>query len=116
MIPSFTSAGSQGRRAALQRLMAFLLAGAAGSITVGYGKENENKGAVCVNLSALSPGETKRRKLENYTEKSSDPGKTCSGCTFFTRGVKAAACGQCQIFNGPANPNGRCDDWTARPA
>jgi High potential iron-sulfur protein len=116
MIPSFTSAGTRGRRAALRRLTAFLLAGAAGGITVGHGKENENKETVCVNLSALSPAENKRRKLDNYTEKSSDPGETCSGCTFFTRGAEGAACGQCQIFNGPANPNGRCDDWTARPA
>jgi hypothetical protein len=97
----------------LRRLAAFLLAGAAGGITVGYGKENENNETVCVNLSALSPAENKRRKLDNYTEKSSDPGKTCSGCTFFTRAAESAACGQCQIFNGPANPNGRCDDWTA---
>jgi hypothetical protein len=96
--------------------MALFLAGAAGGITVGYGKDNTNKEAVCVNLSALSPAENKRRKLDNYTEKSSDPGKTCSACTFFTRGAAGAACGQCQIFNGPANPNGRCDDWTARPA
>jgi hypothetical protein len=103
------------RRAALRRLTAFLLAGAAGGITVGYGKENENKAAVCVNLSTLSAAENKRRKLDNYTEKSSDPGRTCSRCVFFTRGAEAAACGQCQIFNGPANPNGRCDDWTARP-
>lgn len=112
LIPSFTSAGTQGRRAALRRLVALLLAGAAGGITVGCAKEN--KEAVCVNLSALSPAESKRRKLDNYTEKSSDPGKTCSRCTFFTRGAEGAACGQCRIFNGPANPNGRCDDWTAR--
>jgi hypothetical protein len=110
----FTTAGLQGRRAALRRLMALLLAGAAGGITAGYGKENKKAEPVCLNLSALSPVESKRRKLDNYTEKSSDPGKTCSGCTFFTRGAEGAACGQCQIFNGPANPNGRCDDWAAR--
>jgi hypothetical protein len=99
----------------LRRLTAFLLAGA-GGISVGYGKENENQEAVCVNLNALSPAENKRRKLDNYTEKSSDPDKTCSGCAFFTPGAESAACGHCQIFNGLANPNGRCDDWTARPA
>ena len=115
MVPSFRSANTQGRRAALRRLTAFLLAGAAG-IRAGYGNESKNQQALCVNLNALSPAESKRRRLDNYTEKSSDPGKTCSGCTFFTPGAEGAACGQCLIFNGPANPHGRCDDWTARSA
>ena len=115
MIPSFRSAGTLGRRAALRTLTTFLLVSAAG-LTVGYGKANKNKAAVCVDLSALSSAERKRRKLDNYTEMSSDPGKTCSGCTFFIRGAESAACGQCQMFNGPANSHGRCDDWTARPA
>ena len=105
----------QGRRATLRRLAALLLAGAAGAIPRGYGKEN-NKKAVCVNLNALSAADSKRRKLDNYTEKSSDPGKTCRACVFFTPSAEGAACGHCQIFNGPANPDGRCDDWTARPA
>jgi hypothetical protein len=113
MAPSVGSAATQGRRAALRRLTALLLAGA-GGITAGYGKES--KEAVCVNLSALSPAESKRRRLDNYTEKSSDPGKTCSGCTFFTPGAGGAGCGRCLIFNGPANPHGKCDDWTARAA
>jgi hypothetical protein len=115
MTPRFTSACMQERRAALRRLTAFLLAGT-GCITVGYGKENENGETICVNLRALSPAESKRRKLDNYTEKSSDPAKTCSGCAFFTASARRAACGQCLIFNGAANPNGRCDDWTPRPA
>lgn len=102
---------TQGRRAALRRLVACLLsAGAAGSITRAYGKPR----AACVNLAALSAAQRKRRKLDNYTEKSSDPAETCRGCRFFTAGGAAEACGECQIFNGPANPNGRCDDWTAR--
>jgi hypothetical protein len=94
MVPSFRSANTQGRRAALRRLTAFLLAGAAG-IKAGYGNESKNQQALCVNLNAL---------------------KTCSGCTYFTPGAEGAACGQCLIFNGPANPHGRCDDWTARSA
>jgi len=93
-----------------------LFTGAAGSFAVAYGKEDETKEAVCVNLSALSAADSKRRKLDNYTEKSSDPDRTCSACVFFSPGAKGTACGHCQIFNGPANPHGRCDDWTARPA
>jgi hypothetical protein len=103
---------TEGRRAALRRLLAMLFAGTTGDIVVGYGKEGSP--AVCVNLAGLSAAESKRRKLDNYTEKSADPRQTCSGCRFFTPGALAAACGQCEIFSGPANPSGRCDDWTAR--
>lgn len=116
MKPSFAPAGTQARRAVLRRLTTLLLAGAAGYITPGHGKENRTKQAVCVDLAALSPAQSKQRRLDNYTEKSPDSGETCRGCRFFTLDSNGAACGQCQIFNGPANPNGRCDDWTARPA
>jgi hypothetical protein len=109
-----TSFGITGRRAALRQLAACLIASAAGYISNGYGKEST--GPVCVNLSALSPAENRQRRLDNYTENSPDPHKTCSGCSFFTAGTGPAACGKCQIFNGPANPKGRCDDWTARSA
>jgi hypothetical protein len=102
------------RRAALRRLTAFLFAGAAGGVTAGYGKENKSEGAVCVNLAALGPAQSRQRKLDNYTEKSPDPAQTCSKCRFFSLSAEGAACGQCQIFNGPANSNGKCDDWTAR--
>jgi hypothetical protein len=104
----------QGRRATLRGLSALLLVGA-GGITAASGKGG-NEETVCVNLSALSPTESKQRRLDNYTEKSPDPDKTCSGCTFFAPSAQGAGCGHCLIFNGPANPNGRCDDWTARPA
>jgi hypothetical protein len=110
---SHTSAAMQGRRAALRRLTACLLAGAASWISVGHGKEK--KDLVCANPSSLSEAENRQRKLDNYTEKSLDPSKTCSGCGFFTAGAEPTACGKCQIFKGPANPKGKCDDWTARP-
>ncbi|MBV8145813.1 MAG: high-potential iron-sulfur protein [Gammaproteobacteria bacterium] len=54
--------------------------------------------------------------MDNYTEKSPDPGKTCRQCGFFTPGAETTGCGSCAIFNGPANPRGKCDDWTPRPA
>jgi hypothetical protein len=103
----------EARRATLRRLTACLVAAAASWVSVGHGKEKED--LVCANPSALSEAEKQRRKLDNYTEKSPDPGKTCSGCRFFTAGAAATACGKCEIFNGPANPKGKCDDWAARP-
>jgi hypothetical protein len=102
------------KRAALRRLTACLVAAATGGISIAYGAERED--FVCVKPDALSAAEKQQRKLDNYTEKSPDPGKTCSGCNFFTAGAGAAACGKCAIFNGPANPKGRCDDWAPRSA
>jgi len=97
----------------LRRLTACLFAAAASGISAAHGREEED--FVCAKPTALSETEKQQRKLDNYTEKSPDPSKTCSGCRFFTPGTGATACGKCEIFNGPANPKGKCDDWTARP-
>jgi hypothetical protein len=102
------------KRAALRRLTAWLVAIAASGTAVAAVSPNES--AVCAKPSALSEAEKKQRRLDNYTENSPDPGKTCRGCAFFTPGAQPTACGQCAIFKGPANPKGRCDDWTSRPA
>jgi len=100
------------KRAALRRLTACLVVVATSGISITQG--TEKKDLVCAKPSALSEAEKQQRKLDNYTEKSPDPSKTCSGCRFFTPGAQATACGKCTIFNGPANPHGKCDDWTAR--
>ena len=100
------------RRAALRRLWGCLVAAATGGITAALGAERE--GLACAKPGALSEAEQRQRKLDNYTERSPDPTRTCGGCRFFTPGAEAAACGQCAIFNGPANPKGRCDDWAPR--
>jgi hypothetical protein len=102
------------KRAALRRLTACLVAAATSGIPVARGTEKGDP--VCVRPGALSAAEMQQRKLDHYTEKSPDPGKTCSGCNFFTAGAGAAACGTCAIFNGPANPKGKCDDWAPRTA
>jgi hypothetical protein len=105
---------SIGRRASLRLMTACLLAGAASPISVG--RETDKKKSVCADPAALGAANRRQRELDNYTEKSPDPSKTCSGCRYFTAAVEATACGKCEIFNGPANPKGRCDDWTPRPA
>jgi hypothetical protein len=104
---------SRERRATLRRLTACLLAGAASWISLAHGKDK--KDFVCANPSTLSEAENRQRKLDNYTEKSPDPNKSCSSCRFFTTGAEPTACGKCEIFNGPANPKGKCDDWAVRP-
>ena len=97
----------RGKRAALRRLAACVVAAATGGISIAHGKEKDE--LFCVRPSALSDAELRQRKLDNYTERSPDPGKTCSGCNFFAAGAQAAAC-------GPANPKGKCDDWAPRSA
>jgi hypothetical protein len=101
------------KRAALRRLTACLVAVATSGISLAHG--TEKKGLVCAKPSALSEAEKRQRKLDNYAEKSPDPSKTCSGCRYFTPGAEVTACGKCAIFNGPANPKGKCDDWAPRP-
>jgi hypothetical protein len=91
--------------------MACLVVAAAGSAPSGFAK-NRTSG-VCADPDRLSAAERQQRELDNYTESSSDPRANCSGCRFFTAAAEPAACGRCQLFNGPANPRGRCDDWTA---
>ncbi len=97
----------------MRRLAACCLASAVSWISVGHG--NDKKNLVCANPGTLSKAENRQRELDNYTEKSPDPGKICSGCRFFAAGPEQTACGKCEIFNGPANPQGKCDDWAARP-
>src|SRR4029077_14919258 len=96
-----TSAAMRGRRATLRWLTACLLAGTVSRLSVGRG--NEKRDLVCAKPSALSQAENRQRRLDNYTEQSVDPSKTCSGCGFFTAGADPFACGKCQIFKGPAN-------------
>ena len=48
----------------------------------------------------------------HYTEASPDPGKSCSGCGFFSAG--SGGCGSCQIFNSSVNAKGHCDSWAMK--
>src|ERR1700674_346193 len=91
-----TSGTLRGRRAILRRLAACLVAGAASWSSVAPGKDK--KDFVCADPSALSQAENRQRKLENYTEKSLDPSKTCSRGRLFTAGAEPTACGKCEIF------------------
>ncbi len=73
--------------------------------------------AVCADVAGLTASEQSLRASMKYVEKSPDPAKTCSGCSFFTAGEGAAACGTCEMYTGgPANPGGHCDSWAAKPA
>jgi hypothetical protein len=66
----------------------------------------------CADPTAMDSGQRSLRASLNYTERSADVAKTCSGCAFFQ--PSADACGTCTIFSGPANPKGHCDSWSSK--
>lgn len=88
---------------------------AAVTLTACSGGKSGSASASCADPEAMSPSETSLRQANHYGERSDDAAKTCKGCTFFTAGADATACGTCQIFTGgPANPSGHCDSWAAK--
>jgi High potential iron-sulfur protein len=71
----------------------------------------------CADPEAMSPSDNSLRQANQYVEKSADAARTCAGCTFFTAAADGGNCGTCQIFTGgPANAQGHCASWAARPA
>lgn len=92
------------------RLAACLVISAAGWASKGRAKNSQAR--VCADPKALGEAERRQRQLDNYVENSPDRRITCSGCGFFTPAAEPAACGTCRLFKGPANPKGKCDDWT----
>ncbi|MDX2221308.1 MAG: hypothetical protein SFV21_01090 [Rhodospirillaceae bacterium] len=76
----------------------------------------QSQALVCADPNKLSVAENSLRKANNYSEKSPDPAKTCSGCGFMPPLAAGATCGKCEIFIGPVNPAGYCDSFSARQA
>lgn len=69
--------------------------------------------AVCADPHNLTASENALRQGAHYVEHSTQPDKTCSKCSFFAE-ASAAACGVCQIFQGPVNRSGHCDSFSAK--
>ena len=89
---------------------AVLLPAVALALTVAACEERELK-VTCYDPEK-QPDNAGLRQALHYVEVSSDTQRTCSGCAFFKTAEEA--CGRCQIFDGPANPRGHCDSWSAR--
>lgn len=58
------------------------------------------------------PTDSLRASL-HYTEMGPDAKMVCAGCGFF-EADDDKSCGNCKIFNGPANAKGHCDSWAAK--
>jgi hypothetical protein len=67
---------------------------------------------LCADPEAMDSGQRSLRASLNYVEASSEPSKTCSGCSFFQS--PNDGCGTCMIFSGPANAKGHCDSWSTK--
>jgi hypothetical protein len=70
------------------------------------------RAAMCVDPDELSSTDYAFRKYVEYTESSSKPDKTCSGCQFFK--PSQGECGSCQVVAGSINAHGYCKSWEAR--
>ena len=99
------------RRTVLIRGVQASLVGA-GVLSLG-GCGGDQSANACADLDLMDDGEVSMRNSLGYSEKSDNPDQQCTGCTFFTAAGNGS-CGSCSIFNGPANPGGRCNSWAAK--
>ena len=75
---------------------------------------DQQAGSGCVDPDHLTDAEKSMRASLAYSDKSPDPAKQCRGCTYFTSAADSAACGTCQILNGPVSVTGHCTSWSAK--
>ena len=102
------------RRCVLVRGMQVPAAGFV-ALTFGGCGGNESGGSAqgCADPDVLSRGELSLREAVQYVEVYDNPDEVCSKCSYFSR-IDNSMCGNCQIFDGPANPNGHCTSWSMR--
>jgi hypothetical protein len=91
------------------------VAGTALAVAACAKKDAGAASTACASESSLSSSEWSLRQSAHYAEKSPKPAETCSVCEFFTA-EGTGPCGQCKIFNGPANSGGHCDSWAKKAA
>lgn len=67
---------------------------------------------LCADPDKLNDEQLSLRTSLRYTERAPDK-ETCAGCAFF-KAEENSACGTCELFKGPVNPQGHCDSWSKR--
>lgn len=82
----------------------------------GIGASGCGASDACVDPEALSTGQASLRASVRYAARSPvGDEQACVACRFFrSRPEDANGCGDCEILQGPVNPRGRCDSWSAR--
>ncbi len=101
------------RRRVLQLLGAGF--GAASGVLVLAGTEVRAEAALnCKSKVAIDPAALQIRRVLQYAEKTTQPGKKCSNCLQYEAG-KYKECGGCKLFAGGVHPDGYCLSWAAKP-
>lgn len=85
------------------------LAGSAALVALGCGSGDPS----CESPPNLTADQSAQRRALHYFDRSTNPGRACAQCTFFTAGA-AGACGSCSLGLGPVSPLGACDGFVAR--
>ena len=67
----------------------------------------------CDDVSRLTEAERTTRRVQEYTDQSTQPDRLCASCRYYTPGP-TGECGACQVIRGPIHRDGYCNLWTAR--
>jgi hypothetical protein len=65
-------------------------------------------------LAGTTAAQAKGSKAQFKYQGTSNGGKKCSQCSFFTAGSSATADGSCKIIDGAISPNGWCTAFAAK--
>jgi hypothetical protein len=69
----------------------------------------------CADVSSLTQPElTMRSQTLKYVAHSTEAGKSCETCKFWTPPEGEEICGGCTLIKGPINPKGYCTSWFTR--
>jgi hypothetical protein len=69
----------------------------------------------CSDTTGMAPADVQIRTTLAYTDYSTEPGKTCTGCQQFVAPPTPNTCGTCKVLKGPVNPAGYCKSFVAKP-
>jgi hypothetical protein len=95
-----------------RRTMLQVLGAAGGALVVLPAVACSGGGSEAPNCNDTTGVDVATRNALHYTPTAADAARRCSGCTLYVGGQ--GACGTCQAFPGPVDPNGSCDSFVAR--
>jgi hypothetical protein len=78
----------------------------------------KNNADPCNDLSGLSKDDIEMRNALEYVPNTPDKNKTCLNCEYYhpTPKENKNICGTCDLFPGPVNANGYCNQWYIKSA
>ncbi|MFT4614592.1 MAG: hypothetical protein ACI9NT_001739 [Bacteroidia bacterium] len=100
-------------RRTLLRRSAVLPALSLGLLTACSNDTSNQTQNACFDPQYLGAGEAQMRKTLEYINLSENTATQCFHCAFY-RTAEAAACGDCEILDGPVAAAGYCTSWAAR--